>query len=140
MIFNMIAAGGGSGGRPMAYGTVTGTTGTGASVASGVMTISGLPFRPVILFVFEKAGFDNGYEFAREYNEETKDCYAYWADDSDGSVNVIYPKTGQFSSITFEELVTITDTGVTLNKKNVSGYSGFSSTATYYWYAFGVEG
>lgn len=133
MIFNMIAAGGGSGGRPMAYGTINGASGTGASVASGSLTISGLPFRPVIFFFFSKS-YTDGYQFARYYNEEE----SVWMVYSENSGTTEHDNTSN-SSYVFSKAQAITDTGVVLKKTGFSGDEGIATTGMKYWYAFGPE-
>lgn len=135
MIFNMIAAGGGSGGRPMAYGMITGASGDNASISRGEFTISGLPFRPVILFVISYQT-NSGYEFLRAYDEEQNTWHIKYLF-SDGSVANRYDGT---SSKNVSDLNTITDTGVTLKKSGMSENDGWSGNGYKYWWAFGPEG
>ena len=136
MIFNMIASGGGSGGRPMAYGMITGASGDNASISSGVLTISGLSFRPVILFVFSSTT-SSGYEFLRAYDEEQNTWHIKYLL-SDGSISNRY--YGKTSGKSVSDYCTITDTGVTLLKTSFYENGGWYASGYKYWWAFGSEG
>lgn len=122
-----------SGGRPVAMGEISFTS------YSDTLTVTGLPFRPVIVYAINHGkGYDD-VQAANHYDEELQGYVMIGANGSVWASKTYSP--GSYYTMKFEDAYTITNKGFTMNKMGNYNYTGdkFRFRGNWHWVALGAE-